>query len=128
MKDKMRQFIDIVENRDPIFGIGLWVSPTGEIIPVDGDHTEFMSSHSEIANIPGDPGLNAIQAGWTRVVIKATIWLSAKDLEIIRNTLKVLYRRKWATPDIPVTLDLIDGDDSHSFRVDRGRDLLEIKP
>ena len=126
----MRNFIDILEARDAIFGIGLWVSPKGEILSVDGDHTEFMEEHPELVAKGDyvDAGIAAVMQGWVRVVVKPNIvWISAQNLEGVKRTLKAIYRAKWTTPDVTLTIDLFDGDDSQSFRVESGRALLSPK-
>ncbi len=126
----MRNFIDILEARDAIFGIGLWVSPEGKILSVDGDHTEFMEERPDLVAKGDyvDAGIAAVMQGWVRVVVKPHIvWISAQNLEGVKRTLKAIYRAKWTTPDVTLTIDLFDGDESQSFRVESGRALLSPK-
>lgn len=121
----MRKYIDIVEARDAIFGVGLWVSPEGEVLHVGGDHTQFMQNIPEFANKDGDAALNAIIAGYVRVVIKPdAVWLTARDMTQLRFATKTLLRSKWIEPDVELTVDIVDIENPQSFRAGSAKHFI----
>lgn len=101
----MRNFIDIVEGRDPHFGRAVWVLPGGKLYEIDEEHPEWLQAYGEMLGMEAheinsdDANFYAIRRGLTRVTIfndGDRTNLAAMDMATARTAYRALVRAKWS--------------------------------
>ena len=118
---KMREIINLLEERDPHFGEALWVSPDGRTHQCEGEHPEFLQEFGSLMGLEmweiydDDANYYAIKKGWTRVVIfrdGQDTNLASDSEKRARMVFKSLFKEKWSKADAQssVMVDIYEDD------------------
>lgn len=118
----MRQFMNIVESRDPHFGRAFWVLPGGKVVEIDEEHPEWLQSYGALVGMDAheihdqDANFYAIRKGLTRVTVfndGDSTNLAAMDMATAKTAFRSLVRSKCskAGPMSEVMIDIYARDD-----------------